>query len=86
MNHGISCRHGGHHVAQKFNTTTLPLSFESEIDRPLVALTKKLAAGRGDSSDEHEVSKQSRTKAITIKHRQGFIEFLLLIRKVDSRI
>src|SRR5262245_17782350 len=47
MRSGISARHGGHHVAQKFTSTTLPRKSAIEIVRPLRSVTEKSAIGAG---------------------------------------
>jgi hypothetical protein len=41
---GISARHGGHHVAQKFTTTTFPFNLASSIILPLYIWSEKFGA------------------------------------------
>src|SRR5262249_27313921 len=42
---GISCRQGGHPVAKKSSTTTLPFSSSDDIPRPTTGLSLKAGAG-----------------------------------------
>src|ERR1700678_2406852 len=58
-NRGISRRQGAHQVAQKFNTSDLPLQAEIGVDLPKLLLSEKLGicsgiftGGRGESAKE----------------------------------
>ena len=62
---GISALHGGHQVAQKFKSTTLPLKSVKRTVRPLISLKTTGGADRGDWANA-TAGPTSREKAIRI--------------------
>src|ERR1051325_1629307 len=56
MRSGISARHGGHHVAQKFSRTTLPRQELEGTVRPLRSVTEKAGSGVGSLGTDTSVA------------------------------